>query len=277
MRLDQGIREAIGTAPERPLRHLSKRQLFAWPLADKSMQAHFAFTDELLARRGAYRDTMGFLEKAKDDLARAEKRIKSASSEADALMVLKFKRFAMAQLKRAEGMVAALATNELAISGEEVESYYRMRSQPLFDQMMDPYRARTLFKAQVTSWGDFLSMELKDRAEDQAKFEKLQVLASEVGAEKSAVFLDVKALYLSRIFPSIAWRRRFTDEKGNQVPISSLSDGLKAEYWEAWREWHRLTIFNDWIDTARVSELSDSLQEYRDQKAAADFAAQKAA
>ncbi len=257
----------------RPLQRFTKEQLFAYPMADPTEEAHWRFTHEVLARRGKEAKVKGFLKHTKDQTQKAERRVAMAPNAEDLVIRAKYLAFCKTQEAKAQAAADALRDDDQAVSHEEVQAFYKRRSMPAFQAFIDRYNKHDLFKAQGYGFLSFLTAKAEDRKQDETTWDVVLRLAAEVDEEKSAIFLEIRAMYISRILPSIATRRRFTTEEGNTTPIASLKDFLQKEYWHWWRNYYTATLVHDWMDDSGVAAVDEKLQEVRDQIAIRNIAA----
>ncbi len=261
------IAELLGdTTNARPLRGLTKAELFQVPAQDESIRTQMAFSQELLARRDVYMTAMKALGEAQDAIAKGKRRVATAKNADDLKIAEKYRAWTEAEIVKARARVNALAKNEGALSGEEVQLYFQRKHTPEFDAMIKQYMIYELFKAQHYSWEGFLAATPADKAHDTAAFTQLQAMADATDLATWPEYLEAKAMYLSRVFPDMAWRRRYTDEHGNILPTSQLSPKEEADYWTVYREWHRHTILHGWNDPSGRAADDPKFQEFRDQR-----------
>ena len=272
--------KAWAQAP-RPLKALTKEQLFKYPDADPSEQAYWEFSKELIARRATFdglviehaqaeRDTErdGYkvrsatsnLSKMKEELAAAREngdvgaaRVK-AELAAIAERALKHatETHARQSAKAAELKARLDAGGEIhgALSEDEVRAFYARRHAAEWNEIMAAWAEGTLMKAQQHGWGSFLVVKRGEQADDAKAFYKAEGLANLLGLLNGPTFSEIKALYWTRVMPPLGQRREFfvDGDPRNALTIAALKPATKAKYWAWWREYNTATKQHGWRD-----------------------------
>jgi len=230
----------------RPLRTLTKEQLFIYPAADPSQEAGFKFTREVMHRRAFHNAVAEAVTKAKERLDEAHlKMVKNPDLHAPLEKQVNIRK---RELAIAQGQLADLANNPQALSHEEVQADYRRKHLPEYEAMIAKWHALDLFDAQRFGWVAFLTCDRDTRRSDQQTFLALQTLAAFCGEDRGPTFLEINAMNAYRISPRGAMRRRFLNEEGDLITPAALDADLKKIYWEAWRAYNTATVTHKWPD-----------------------------
>jgi len=241
----------------RPLRSLSKTQLFVYPKANPTREAQLEFTRELLLRLGVASSIERKLDGARVFFERAQQRLAGSSDVSRASLQAEADRARIA-LEVAKQEVASLGTNDRALTQKEINLHYKSIFASDLQPMVDRWIAGTLFKAQAYGFRDFLAAEGRDQKADDRTYWKFVRLLEACDEQKGPIAMSAWALYSLRIFPPLSRRRAFTDEAGGETNIEAFDQGLKQKYWRWLRDYNRATIKFGWqgdfIEEARIPQ-----------------------
>lgn len=236
----------------RPLRTLTKEQLFIYPAADPSTEAGFKFAREVIHRRGVWSD-------ARDAVAAAKERVEEAhlrmvrNAEENKPAYEKQLALRKRELAAAQAEFDALPSNDQALSHDEVQAHYRGKHLAEYQQQIEKWKTLNLFASQQFGWSAFLTCEVEVRRQDVKIFEDVQALAAFCGEDLSHDFREILAMHAYRIAPSMGMRRRFLDEDGQLRTPASLEKEQQKIYWDAWRAYNTATVLHKWPDDSGVA------------------------
>ncbi len=243
------VYNALVNADEgRPLVNLTKEQLLIYPKAVGTPEAERHFRKELLVRRGMEVAVVRGVERAEDRIREIMRySFKNPKYET-------FLEKARKDRTEAQAHVEALPSNPYVVTHQEIVKYYRDTHWPEYAPMLQAYVDGSLFNAQTYGWATFLCCDAKTRRADDEAFVKLQAMASLCGDEDGVTYRSAMALWVTRVLPSIAVRRRFTDEEGMTLAnVNGFSKELKKEYWTWWRNYNTSTVKWNWKDESGVA------------------------
>lgn len=263
-------------AAPRPLRKLSKADLFKYPDADPSEEAGWRFVREALARRDALNDldaqirnldlretdAMHRVGAARTQVLKAKQAPEDKQSKEMVAMAERAEASAKAHHARLEKQLEELkakwenmAAQDDMLSHEELVQHYRAKFNPDWQKVLEAWKAGTLMVAQSYGWASFLEADRKIQAADTEAFINAQALATLIGEEKSDAFRSMNALWQVRVMPAIYERREFISEgaSGGTISVASLKPEQKRRYWAWWRHYNLATLKFQWADDSGVA------------------------
>jgi hypothetical protein len=146
-------------------------------------------------------------------------------------------------------------TSEDKPTEAEITAHYQRRYAGQWEDILARWRGGRLFEAQKYGWMTFLRVRGPEWRKDMEEFARVEGIAGLMRAEKTDEFLAMRALYQTRILPSLAARRQFLDEgdpSGNII-VAALRPEAKRRYWRWWREYNTLTLRYQWADDSGVA------------------------
>jgi hypothetical protein len=279
--LADSLREWNGM--DRPLRNLTKEQLWKYPLADPSSDAEWAFSREVMGRIVAYRAHEEQVNKAKAEIPRAEQMLRSTKvnlakareSQAEAELhgqgtihadsikgMERSVASAEAALKRTQARAQQLA-DELAtdskrddlINPTEVQTYYVRRYAGEWNKILQSWQEGTLMVAQTYGWGSFLVARGSTVAEDTKAYRHAEGIATLVAQIDGPSFQAMRALWQTRVMPTTHARREFLsdNESTGVVELAGLKPEQRRRYWQWWRAYNNMTLRYQWTDDSGIA------------------------
>lgn len=253
---------------KRPLKSLTKEQLFKYIKADPSPEAEWDFSKEVIARNAAYLTLEAEVINADNDVTRLQYRlaqveINLSKEKAKDPQDLDLKRIAERAVKATQEAIqkAMDRASELkrrvresmgrddVISQKEIADYYRTRYMADWNIILQDYKDGTLLMAQRLGFASFLAVKRGQKIDDTMAYWKAEGLAKMVNEEHNPHFLNMQAMFYTRVMPALADRREFTDgEAGGTVTVAGLKPDKRAKYWRWWRAYNLATIQHGWID-----------------------------
>jgi hypothetical protein len=279
--LADSLREWNGM--DRPLRNLTKEQLWKYPLADPGAEAEWTFSKEVMGRMVAYRAHEQQVDKAEAEIPRAEQALRSAKvnlakareAQAEAELhgqgqihadrISSMERSvasAEATLKRtkakAQQLAAELATDSKRddlINPAEVNAYYARRYAGEWNKILQRWQEGALLTAQSYGWGSFLAARSSTVAEDTKAFRHAEGIATLVGQIDGPSFQAMRALWQTRVMPPTHQRREFLsdNEAAGVIELAGLKPEQRRRYWQWWRAYNTMTLRYQWADDSGIA------------------------
>lgn len=267
---------------ERPLKAMTKDQLFKYPAADPTDASYWEFSKELIARRAAFDHLVIEADDADRDVVREEYRVRStlglvskyreqldaAKDEDSGRLATELLRIANSSHRQAEAShqrqvnnaaelrarLQTTAKNETVISAEELQAYFTKQTDAEWKAILEAWMSSTLFKAQGHGWLSFLAVRSKERNVDSDAYWKAEGVARLRGVENSETFQQIRALYQVRVMPTLAARHQFlSDGKADGgLIIASMKPHERAKYWAWAQAYASATLANEWMDDGGV-------------------------
>lgn len=259
------------TGAERPLRGLTKVQLFKYPLADPTPSAEWDFSKEIMIRMHAFTSLLSKEEAKQREVERltwairtAETNLSNAQQEQthpDLLTVLKRTvENAKLSLERSKKEQATLAAKvktagqaDDVVTIEEARAHYVTRYLGEWNRLVREFKEENLFQAQTWGFTAFLMATKGQQSDDAKKYKYAEGISILAGQDRSIEAIRMKCLYHLRVMPSIQERREFVPEHNGGDNVASLKPERRKRYWAWWREYNLATLRYDWADDSGVA------------------------
>jgi hypothetical protein len=249
----------------RPLKNLSKAQLFLYPIANPGPEEDFLFCKEVLFRRNIFEQTLVNVRKIKDQLAQMELYTATAENKESKSYGEARVSALKANLETAIKEAAEVASRPDALSHEEVIEAYKKIHLPKWMECWTKFKAGTLFICQDWGWTRFLTADPKDIDPDKAAYKMAETHAMMCEIDGQKEFQEIKLMYQIRIFPTGNFRRKFLDDDGSMTTLSEMTKEREREYWAAWIFYNETTFRMNWADESGVAYDERSFETYRRQ------------
>ncbi len=268
---------------ERPLRSLTKAQLFAFPPTPAVKDKEWAFSKEVLARvvamsalerraRRAAADLAQahrFLDTTQLNLVKARERLAVATAEKDPTgvgeakaLIDSLERLKVRAHERIKDATEAdhamrvqivnVETVDSVISQAEIDAHYAGRYGAEWADHVARFKALDLFDAQRWGFSSFMDSTKEARDRDMETYRHAEKMAYLCGQNETADFRAINTLWQIRIAPTLGERHRFRDEDGEIHP-ANLKDDAKRQYWAWFKVYNAHTRANKWMDDGGVA------------------------
>lgn len=249
----------------RPLKTLSKEELFVFPKASPDSKSGFKFLKEVIFRRYTYEQAQNRIQKINQEISLAHVYQNGAANKDQKDYAKRRLEALNKDLAQAVAAKEKLADDPNALSHEEVVGFYRADHLQDFNETLARYRAGQLFKCQSAGWASFLVTSMDEIEEDAKAYRLAENYAMLCEEDHSQIFWEIKEIYRLRIRPPRGWRKRFLDEDGDLATISGLGKERQKEYWAAWFIYNTATKKYNWADDSGLAYDERAFINYENQ------------